>query len=34
MSWGYRRSKRIARAVRLDVGERGGGVSVGRATRR
>ena len=29
MSWGYRRSKRIARGVRLNVGKRGVGVSVG-----
>ena len=29
MSWGYRRSKRIARGVRLNVGKRGLGVSVG-----
>ena len=29
MSWGYRRSKRIARGVRLNVGKRGIGVSVG-----
>ena len=29
MSWGYRRSKRLARGVRLNVGKRGVGVSVG-----
>jgi hypothetical protein len=29
MTWGYRRSKRIARGVRLNVGKRGVGVSVG-----
>ncbi len=29
MSWGYRRSKRISRGVRLNVGKRGVGVSVG-----
>jgi hypothetical protein len=29
MSWGYRRSKRIARGVRLNVGKRGVGMSVG-----
>jgi hypothetical protein len=29
MSWGYRRSKRIMRGVRLNVGRRGVGVSVG-----
>jgi hypothetical protein len=29
MSWGYRRSKRIARGIRLNVGKRGVGMSVG-----
>jgi hypothetical protein len=29
MSWGYRRSKRLGRGVRLNVGKRGIGVSVG-----
>ena len=29
MSWGFRRSKRIARGVRLNIGKRGVGVSVG-----
>jgi hypothetical protein len=29
MSWGYRRSKRIARGARLNIGKRGIGVSVG-----
>jgi hypothetical protein len=29
MSWGYRRSKRLGRGVRLNVGKRGVGVSVG-----
>jgi hypothetical protein len=29
VSWGYRRSKRIARGVRLNVGKRGVGVSAG-----
>ena len=29
MSWGYRRSKRLGRRVRLNVGKRGVGVSVG-----
>ena len=29
MSWGYRRSRRIAPGVRLNLGKRGLGVSVG-----
>jgi hypothetical protein len=29
VSWGYRKSKRLARGVRLNVGKRGVGVSVG-----
>lgn len=29
MSWGYRKSKRIARGARLNVGKRGVGVSFG-----
>jgi len=29
MSWGYRRSKRISWGVRLNLGKRGVGVSVG-----
>jgi hypothetical protein len=29
MSWGYRRSRRIAPGVRLNLGKRGVGVSVG-----
>ena len=29
MSWGYRRSGRIASGVRLNLGKRGLGVSVG-----
>ena len=29
MSWGYRRSRRIAPGLRLNVGRRGLGVSVG-----
>jgi hypothetical protein len=29
VSWGYRRSKRIARGVRLNVGKRGAGLSIG-----
>jgi hypothetical protein len=29
VSWGYRRSRRIARGVRLNVSKRGLGVSVG-----
>jgi hypothetical protein len=29
MSWGYRRSKRIARGIRPNVGKRGVGMSVG-----
>jgi hypothetical protein len=29
VSWGYRRSRRLARGVRLNVGKRGVGVSVG-----
>jgi hypothetical protein len=29
VSWGYRRSKRIARGVRLNVGKRGVGLSIG-----
>jgi hypothetical protein len=29
MSWGYRRSRRIAPGVRLNVGKRGLGLSVG-----
>ena len=29
MSWGFRRSTRIARGVRLNVGKRGVGMSVG-----
>jgi hypothetical protein len=29
MSWGYRRSPRIAPGVRLNLGKRGLGVSVG-----
>jgi Protein of unknown function (DUF4236) len=29
MSWGYRRSRRVARGVRLNLGKRGVGVSVG-----
>jgi hypothetical protein len=29
MSWGYRRSKRPGRGVRLNAGKRGIGVSVG-----
>jgi hypothetical protein len=29
MSWGYRRSKRLSRGVRLNLGKRGVGVSVG-----
>lgn len=29
MSWGYRRSRRIAPGLRLNLGKRGVGVSVG-----
>ena len=29
MSWGYRRSKRLSRGVRLNLGKRGVGVGVG-----
>jgi Protein of unknown function (DUF4236) len=29
VSWGYRRSKRLGRGVRLNVGKRGVGVSAG-----
>jgi hypothetical protein len=29
MSWGYRRSRRIAPGVRLNLGKRGIGMSVG-----
>jgi hypothetical protein len=29
MSWGYRRSRRIGRGVRLNVSKRGLGMSVG-----
>lgn len=29
MSWGFRRSRRIAPGVRLNIGKRGLGVSVG-----
>jgi hypothetical protein len=29
VSWGFRRSKRIARGVRLNVGKRGVGMSFG-----
>jgi hypothetical protein len=29
MSWGYRRSRKLARGVRLNVGKRGLGVSLG-----
>jgi Protein of unknown function (DUF4236) len=29
MSWGYRRSRRIAPGLRLNLGKRGAGVSVG-----
>ncbi|MDX6388815.1 MAG: hypothetical protein QOK34_2029 [Gaiellaceae bacterium] len=29
MSWGYRRSRRIAPGVRLNLGKRGVGMSVG-----
>jgi hypothetical protein len=29
MSWGYRRSERIVRGVRLNVGKRGVGMSFG-----
>jgi hypothetical protein len=29
MSWGYRRSRRLARGVRLNVGKRGVGMSFG-----
>lgn len=29
MSWGYRRSRRIAPGIRLNLGKRGPGVSVG-----
>lgn len=29
MSWGFRRSRRIAPGVRLNIGKRGIGVSVG-----
>jgi hypothetical protein len=29
MSWGYRRSRRLAPGVRLNLGKRGLGVSVG-----
>ena len=29
MSWGYRRSRKIAPGLRLNVGKRGVGVSVG-----
>jgi hypothetical protein len=30
VSWGYRRSKRLAPGVRLNLGKRGIGMSVGR----
>jgi hypothetical protein len=29
MSWGYRRSRKLAPGVRLNLGKRGPGVSVG-----
>jgi hypothetical protein len=29
VSWGYRRSRKIARGLRLNVGKRGVGLSVG-----
>ena len=29
MSWGYRRSRKLGRGLRLNIGKRGLGVSVG-----